>query len=112
MQILPNQGSQRVIDELRVSLTAGGGFDAASPGLSIFAYGELREALRRLASCRLVLPLAQTTAPSILGSEADRGSRNQLSAHELALDFTKWLRKSVEVKAAAAAHRTGSRRIP
>jgi SNF2 family DNA or RNA helicase len=37
---------------------------------------------------------------SLLGSDADRGSRNQLSAHKIAHDLAGWLRKSVEVKAA------------
>jgi SNF2 family DNA or RNA helicase len=100
MKLLPNQGSQRVLDELRVSLTAGGGFDAASPGLSVFAYGELRNDLRRLAACRLALPVDLTAASSLLGSAADRGSRNQLVARELAADFARWLRQTAEVKAA------------
>ncbi len=100
MKLLPNQGSQRVLDELRVNLTAGGSLDAASPGLSLFAYGELRNDLRRLAACRLALPVDLTVASSLLGSAADRGSRNQLLARELAADFAKWLRQTAEVKAA------------
>ena len=100
MKILPNQGAERVLDELRVNLMAGGGLDAASPGLSLFAYGELRENLGRLASFRLALPLDQTCASSLLGGVADRSSRNQLRARELASDFARWLRKSAEVKLA------------
>ena len=100
MKLLKNQGSERVIDELRASLTAGGSLDAASPDLSLFAYGELREALRLLSSCRLILPFAQTNAQSLLGSDLDRGYRNQLSAHQLARHFAVWLRQAVEVKAA------------
>src|ERR1035441_8781482 len=100
MKLLKNQGSERVIDELRASLPAGGSLDAASPDLSLFAYGELREALRRLSSCRLILPFAQTNAQSLLGSDLDRGYRNRLSAHQLARHFAAWLRQAVEVKAA------------
>jgi hypothetical protein len=100
MKLLKNQGSERVIDELRANLTAGGSLDVASPDLSLFAYGELREALRRLSSCRLILPFAQTNAQSLLGSDLDRGYRNQLSAHQLARHFAAWLRQAVEVKAA------------
>lgn len=100
MKLLKNQGTDRVIDELRASLTAGGRLDAASPDLSLFAYGELREVLRRLSSSRLIVPLPQADAQSLLGSDADRGSRNQLSSHKLARDLAEWLRKSVEVKAA------------
>jgi plasmid replication initiation protein len=94
MKLLKNQGSERA------SLTAGGSLDVASPDLSLFAYGELREALRRLSFCRLILPFAQTNAQSLLGSDLDRGYRNQLSAHQLARHFAAWLRQAVEVKAA------------
>ena len=100
MKLLKNQASERVIDELRASLTAGGSLDVASPDLSIFAYGELRETLRRLSACRLILPFAHPTVESLLGSDLDRGSRNQLSAHQLAHHFAAWLRQAVEVKAA------------
>jgi len=100
MKLLRNQGTERVIDALRASMVAGGSLDAASPGLSVFAYGELKEALSRLAACRLVLPLAHATAPALLGTDADRAYRNQLSAHQLARDLAAWLHERVEVKAA------------
>jgi hypothetical protein len=100
MKLLKNQGTDRVIDELRASLMAGGSLDAASPGLSLFAFGELREVLRRLSGSRLIVPPPQADAQPLLGSDADRGSRNQLSSHKLARDLAEWLRKSVEVKAA------------
>jgi len=100
MKLLKNQGSERVIDELRASLTPGGGLDAATPALSLFAFGELREMLRRLSASRLVLPVAQASAQALLGSDLDRGYRNQLTAHKLACDLAEWLRKSVEVKSA------------
>ncbi len=100
MKLLKNQGSDRVIDELRTSLAKGGGLDAASPALSLFAFGELREVLRRLSGSRLIVPHPQADAQSLLGSDADRGSRNQLSTHKLACDLAEWLRKAVEVKTA------------
>ena len=100
MKLLKNQGTDRVIDELRASLAAGGSLDAATPDFSLFAFGELREVLRRLAGSRLIVPLQQPNAQSLLGSDADRGSRNQLSAHKLSRDLADWLRKAVEVKGA------------
>jgi hypothetical protein len=100
MKLLKNQGSDRVIDELRASLTTGGSLDAATPALSVFGYGELREALRKLSGCRLLVPLAEAFPLLLLGSAADRGYRNQLSAHKLARDFTEWLREGMEVKSA------------
>jgi hypothetical protein len=100
MKLLKNQGTDRVIDELRTSLSAGGSLDAASHDLSLFAYGELREVLRRLSGSRLIVSPSQAEAQPLLGSDADRGARNQLSSHKLARDLADWLRKSVEVKAA------------
>ena len=100
MKLLKNQGSERVIDELRASLTVGGSLDIASPDLSLFGYGELREALRRISTCRMILSLAQTNPQSLLGSDLDRGYRNQLSAQKLARDLAEWLRKVAEVKVA------------
>jgi SNF2 family DNA or RNA helicase len=100
MKLLKNQGTDRAIDELRKSLTKGGTLDAASLALSLFAYSELREVLRSLAGSRLIVPLPQADAQSLLGSAADRGSRNQLSAQSLSRDLADWLRKAVEVKGA------------
>ena len=100
MKLLKNQGLDRVIDELRANLAAGGSLDVATPGLSLFAYGELRDLLQRLSACRLILPSAQANAQSLLGSDLDRGYRNQLSAHKLARNFSEWLCKGVDVKAA------------
>lgn len=100
MKLLKNQGAERVIDELRASLTAGGSLDAASPDLSLFAYGELRGTLRHLSSCRLILPPAKSDTQFLLGSDADQGFRNQLSSQKLARDLAEWIRKFVEVKAA------------
>ena len=100
MKLLQNQGSQRVLDELLANLKPGGRLDAASPDLSLFAYGELQEALRSLAGCRLILPASSEKAHALLGSEADRGSRNQLTTQHLARDLAQWLERAVEVKVA------------
>lgn len=102
MKILKNQGAERVIDELCLSLVMGSSLDAASPDLSLFAFGELREVLRQLSGARLIVPPAQAAGHPLLGSDADRGARNQLSAHKLAHDLAEWLRKSVDVKTATA----------
>jgi hypothetical protein len=100
MKLLKNQGSDRVVDELRANLMAGGSLDVATPALSLFAYGELREALRRLSSFRLILPLVAANPQSLLGSDLDRAYRNQLSAHSLAGSLAEWLSKGVQVRAA------------
>lgn len=102
MKLLKNQGAERVIDELRSSFSEGGGFDVATPTLSVFAYGELREALRKLATGRLLLPVGDKAPLALLGSDADRSYRNQFKTRKLAQDLRDWLNKSVEVKGASA----------
>ena len=99
MKLLKNQGTDRVIDELRACLSPGGSIDAASPSLSLFAYKELRDVLDSLSSSRLLVPAAQADAQFLLGSDADRASRNQLSNHKYARELASWLRKAAEVKA-------------
>ncbi len=42
MKLIRNSGNDRVVDELRKSLVAGGTFDVASPAFSLFAFAELR----------------------------------------------------------------------
>jgi SNF2 family DNA or RNA helicase len=100
MKILKNQGADSVLDELSSSLLTGGSLDAASPDLSLFAFGELSKFLSRLSGARLIVSPSETRTHSLLGSAADRGSRNQLGVHKLARDLAKWLRGSVEVKVA------------
>lgn len=97
MKLLKNHGTERVIDELVVTLRNGAALDIASPELSLFAYGQLREIVRNLASSRLITS-SSTTVQSLLGSEADRGFRNQLIAPSIAQNFAQWLQNSVEVK--------------
>ena len=75
--------------------------DAASSAFSLFAFGELKEILKRLSSFRLVLPTCD--AGGLTGSDSDRVYRNQLSSHKLARDFEEWLFKSVEMKTAPGA---------
>jgi len=101
MKLLKNQGSDRVIDELRASLITKGGMDAASSGFSLFAYGELRGILDRLSSLRLILPPSDSEA--LTGSGSDRAYRNRLSSHKLARDFEEWLLKTVKMKSAPGA---------
>jgi len=102
MKLLKNRGNDRVIDELRLWLKRGARLDVATPELSLYAFGELRELLSQLAGSRLIIPIPQS-ARSLLGPDADRGVRNQLSAHKTARDLSEWLRSSVEVKAATGA---------
>ncbi len=98
MKLLENKGVNRVIDELQTALTPGNRLDLASPDLSIFGYGELATLLHQVSGSRLILPLLQKSVQSLLGSDADRLSRNQLIGHSLANKLSEWLNNSVEMK--------------
>jgi hypothetical protein len=100
MRLVKNQSNERVIDEIRAGVSPNSRFDAATPSLSLFAYAALKESLKLISASRLLLPAAQLNTQTLLGSELDRGYRNQLVVHKLARDFANWLRKVAEVKLA------------
>ena len=102
MKLINNTGNDRVIDELNRSLATTATLAAASPSFSLFAFAEIRDLLARLSSCRLALSALQNiAAEGVLGSEADRASRNRLQAHWLAQQCANWIKRTVEVRAAA-----------
>ena len=103
MRLLPNTGTERVVDELRATLVAGSTLDIATPALSVFAFGELRDLLSRLTNCRLVLPSPSANGLGLLGGEADRPYRNRLQTRWLATELAAWLEAAVEVRAARGA---------
>jgi len=86
MRIVKNAGDQRVIDELRTSLTPQSSLDIASPEFSLFAFSELRELLASLSRVRLALPAENHSGLGLLGSPADRSFRNRLQNAWLALN--------------------------
>ena len=71
MRIVPNTGTDRVIDLVRPWLKAGHRVDLASGALSLIAYGELAGSLPRMAGVRLILP-PDSTELEFLGSAAAR----------------------------------------
>ena len=101
MKLIKNSGSDRVVDELRKCLIGGSTLDVASPAFSLFAFGEIRELLAGLASCRLVMPANDPAELTLLGTAADRPFRNHLQARWLAKQCTDWIEKGVEVRQAA-----------
>jgi len=98
MRLIKNTGSDRVVDELRRSLVPGAALDLASPSFSLFAFGEMREALSEVHRCRLVLPTDDVGDLSLLGGSSDRAFRNRLQARWLAKQCAEWIAKKVEVK--------------
>jgi hypothetical protein len=100
MRLIPNVGTDRVIDELRSCLSEGAELDVATPEFSLFAFAGVLDAFQRLKTCRLLLPGAGTDALNFLGSEADRGARNKLTARWLAGQLGLWLQGPVTVRRA------------
>jgi len=99
MRLLRNAGTDRVIDAIRPGLSAGRQLDIVSSELSLFAYRELKSQLASLASARIVLP-DDGTDLSLLGKDADRPSRNQLTVRWLAVRLSSWLRSKSELRLA------------
>lgn len=99
MKIIPNSGSERVIDMLRDSLNPGGQLDAVSPSFSLFALSEILEQLDRIGETRLVLP-PEGEDLCLLGSEEDRAARNRLQVRWLAQRCARWIKESVDLRRA------------
>ena len=99
MRIIPNTGTDRVVDIVRPNLLPGNRLDLASQSLSLFAFAELAANLAHLASARLVLP-SDFTEIDLLGSNADRAARNRLQGPWLASRCAAWVEKTAEVRKA------------
>lgn len=104
MRLIPNSLNDRVIDELRAALagTTSGSLrlDLASSELSLFAYDALRDALARVSRARVLLPHTESAHLNLLGTDADRVSRNQLRAPFLARSLRQWLTERSELRSA------------
>ena len=99
MRIVPNTGTDRVVDIIRPWLRPGNKMDLASRGLSLFAFGELAGELLRVAHARLVLPYDDSEF-DLLGAVADRAARNRLQGRWLASRCAAWIEKAAEVRRA------------
>ena len=100
MKLIKNTGRDRVIDELRQTLTSPSSLDLASPAFSLYAFAELRDLLERLETCRIILPTASGGDLGLTGGEADRAFRNRLQLHWLARECAVWIKKKVELRTA------------
>jgi hypothetical protein len=94
VKVIRNTGNDRVVDVLAPHLTAGHQLDLVTPALSLFAFERLAAGLTSLSQTRLVLPPAGLDL-QLLGSPADRPSRNRLQARWLARRFMEWLGNDV-----------------
>ena len=107
MRIVPNAGTDRVIDSLTPWLQTGAMIDVITPELSLFAFAELRDELQHLTSSRVILP-DEGTDLRLTGSAEDRGARNQLTTRWLAGQLAEWIEKRVQVLAARSAVAQGA----
>lgn len=101
MKLLPNAGTDRVIDLLRPALQAGRQLDVVTPAFSLFAFAELAEPLGALSRVRIVLPGIDATPDlNLLGGPADRAARNQLRARWLARVASRWVEDRADLRQA------------
>ena len=98
MKLIRNTGNDRVIDELRKSLHPESQLDIATPAFSLFAFAELCSLFKKINHCRLVIPSVEGTDLGLIGTQADRSSRNQLQLRWLANICREWIQKNVEVR--------------
>ena len=89
MRIVPNTGTDRVVDIVRPWLQPGHRVDLASQTLSLFAFAELADEPACLAGAGLVLP-SESAELHLLGSTADRAARNRLQSRWLAGRCAAW----------------------
>ncbi len=90
MKLIQNTGANRLVDYVRPTLSRHARLDIASPSISLFAFAELMRELQAVSECRLILP-PDMPPTTLLGTPADRPSRNRLNARWLAASFLKWL---------------------
>ena len=95
VSLIPNSGTDRVIDVLRESISADSEIDAASPAFSLFAYGEIKDLLKDPKATRLLIPDTSKCDLNLLGSPSERQYRNKLQARWLAKRCIEWVSKSV-----------------
>jgi hypothetical protein len=100
VKLIKNTGDNRVIDEVRAALGPQSKLDIATPTFSLFAFGEVRELLKDITRCRLVIPTLPDSEPQLFGSDADRPSRNRLNTRSLARQLAAWVEKKVELRGA------------
>lgn len=97
MKLVPNSGTDRVIDLVRPHLKPDSQMGCVTPSFSLFAFAELRDALAKLERVELILPTGDD-ALEFLGGGGDRANRNQLQARWLANQCADWLTSKVDLR--------------
>lgn len=102
MKFIRNSGSDRVIDLIRPQLKRGTQLDVVTSNFSLFAFAEILESLFLVAKTRLLLP-PEGADLVLLGTEADRSTRNRLQTRWLAKRCADWVTSKVELRRATGA---------
>lgn len=102
VNIVRNSGSDRVVDLARACITPGAEVGVVSSSFSLFAFGDLLDALAKISRARIVLP-PDGLDLRLLGGDSDRTRRNQLQLRWLAARCADWLGEKSEVRYAAGA---------
>lgn len=101
MKLVRNTGTDRVIDLIRPGIGRGHRLDLLTPALSLFAFSEIHREARELSGCRLLLP-PNGSDLAVLGTTADRPSRNCLQSRWLARRLLQWIDSHAEVRRATS----------
>ncbi|MBY3363700.1 helicase-related protein [Rhizobium laguerreae] len=98
MDLIKNTGRERVLDRLEEWLKTGSAVDILSPSLSLHAFAEVRELLKRADSVRLLLEDRASLTPLLFGGHSDIGYRNKLQGRWHAKSTLDWLGRHVQVR--------------
>ena len=116
MRLIKNIGADRVLDQIAPHQQPGARADAASDGLSLFAFDALARLLTSAGPTRLLLSNPLTKPPragvalgaadkeadplacGLLGDDAGRERRNALQSRGLAADLMQWLDQAAQVR--------------
>jgi len=101
MRLVRNTGQDRVIDLVHPLLKKGVELGVVSATMSAFAFAELLSELKDIESCQLILP-PEGADLELLGSAADRPSRNRLRTRWLTGQLAQWLTQKVHLRRAAS----------
>lgn len=101
MKLVRNTGTDRVVDLIRPGIGRGHRLDMLTSALSLFAFSEIHREAGELDGCRLVLP-PDGSDLAVLGTAADRPSRNRLQVRWLARRLLQWIDSHAEVRRATS----------
>lgn len=100
MRLLSNTGTSRVIDQVREWLAKDDAVSILSPDFSLNAFSEMRDALGKAGSARLLIGDDAVNGASLSGGPADIAYRNRLQGRWLARAAHDWLKSNAEIRLA------------